>query len=160
MSRENTGALFIAAFVVLIFQYTLVGIVGELKSEPWPAFVFPGFKSVYTTGEGIELNDVRFELHDGNGAIETMSPNRFFSDLPRSQVSGFIRVHFSGEDEVSGLDSEVTKWLFSEAERMSGERPQQISVTGIRLHFPEPARSVEPDSVSERFRFTLNPEGE
>ncbi|MCC5914536.1 MAG: hypothetical protein JJU46_09200 [Balneolaceae bacterium] len=155
MSQGRKGNLFIIAFVILVLQYALVGIVGELKSEPWPAFVFPGFKSVYSDGEGYQLNDIRFELYEGEEVV-TLMPHHLFSEMPRSQVSGFVRSHFSDPDQIDSITPEAREWLYKEARRESGLAVDRIELVGLRFHFPQSLQVAEPDSVTERFRIKLN----
>lgn len=154
MSRERKGYLFIIAFVILILQYALVGIVGELKSEPWPALVFPGFKSIYSDGDGYQLSDLRFELYEGEDVVNLM-PHHLFSEMPRSQVSGFVRSHFSNPDQIEAITPETRQWLYQEARRESGLAVDRIELVGLKLHFPQSLEVAEPDSVTERFRITI-----
>lgn len=87
----------------------LVGIVGVLHSEPWPAFVLPGFKSVYEAKGQVEITSPKFFVKWQNSHVskKEIAASTLFSGLQQSQLQGFIRSNFSQTD----YSPEARNWL-------------------------------------------------
>lgn len=110
--------LFIVLLLFLPLQYGYVGVIGEIHSEPWPAFVFPGFKNVYSTDNHFEINQQLFRLHfDNQETTKEVLPQDLFPELPLSQIPGFMRTHFQDSVSVENLSDDASNWLY----RISGE---------------------------------------
>lgn len=116
--KSKIRTLFIVLILFLPLQYGYVGIMGEIHSEPWPAFVFPGFKNVYSTDHSVEIDQHLFRIHfNDQGSIKEVRPQELFPELPLSQISGFMRTHFQEPFSIENLSDEATNWLY----RLSGE---------------------------------------
>lgn len=117
--KENKiRKLFIILIVFLPIQYGYVGIVGEIQSEPWPAFVFPGFKNVYSVESSFEIEQYFFRLHfDDLITTKEVRPQELFPELPLSQMAGFVRTHFQDAVTIENLSDEAVIWLY----RLSGD---------------------------------------
>ncbi len=156
MKESTVTYLFIAAFIFLVLQYAAVGIIGVLDEEPWPAFVFPGFKSVYVYDDGYRVDQTLFEIVNNDGETVTrMMPQELFPELPNSQISGFMRSHFNDERWVAQLSEEARGLLIHQAEMHAGVAPATIDVVGIRLFISGDTDTAEPDSVAELSRTTI-----
>src|SRR5690625_4897206 len=91
MDRKVVKRIFILTILCLILQYGVVGLAGYYHSEPWPAFVFPGFRSVLAYEEGFEIS--RYELYFIQAGEDTtlIIPAEPFYAIPDSQRPGFMR---------------------------------------------------------------------
>jgi hypothetical protein len=76
----------------------LVGIVGVFYSEPWPAFVLPGFKNVYATKGQVEITAPKFFVEWRDNSREEIAASELFPGLQASQMQGFIQSNFKKED--------------------------------------------------------------
>ncbi len=118
--KSKIRTLFIVLLLFLPLQYGLVGIIGELHSEPWPAFVFPGFKSVYSTGTGVEIEQHLFRVYSEDGEmIQEGRPQELFPDLPLSQIPGFMRTHFHDSISVEHFSEKAVEWVYQKAQEFS-----------------------------------------
>jgi hypothetical protein len=154
-SKKRNGYLFIALFIFLVVQYAAVGVVSLADREPWPALLFPGFKSVYEFNGGYEIDRTRFEVivresGKDESRVIRLSPFGLFPDLPKSQLGGFISMHFGSSGKIHAFSEETVEWLAIQAQEVTGIRPVQIDVVYETLHFP--TGSVQADSVSVTFR--------
>jgi hypothetical protein len=156
MKKTTVTYLFIAAFVFLVLQYAAVGIIGVMDEEPWPAFVFPGFKSVYVYDDGFRIDQSYFEIiHNDGETVRRMLPHELFPELPKSQISGFMRSHFNDEDRVAQLSEEARDLLGVQAEKHAGVTPERIDIVGIRSFFSGEMAASEPDSMAELSRISI-----
>lgn len=157
-AERKSGYLFIALFIFLVIQYGLVGIIGVTDREPWPAFVFPGFKSVYVYDEGYEIEQIHFDLHILKGDTEVVQrykPYDFFPQLPKSQLSGFLSVHFGSAQHIRSFSDETVSWLNEQAVKVTGLEPVRLEVISEKLYFPLYDEIVRPDSMSVNFRVEI-----
>lgn len=156
MAVKTVRRIFIFFLFYLPFQYALVGIFGYFMSEPWPAFVFPGFKNVYTYEEGYEISDAVFEIHPQNSSeVMILKPREFFPEVPNSQISGFMRTHFSSEETTSSFDKQTKNWLRDNAARHTGHPPEDIQVVWLKKYYSNPENDARQDSTVENMRFTI-----
>lgn len=111
----------------------MVGIVGLYDAEPWPAFVFPGFKSVPVTDDAFETEQKAFVLVPEDHQSNTLkkSPAELFPEIPVSQLSGFIRQNFSDETDFTLLSAEGKKWLLKSAEHAVDTDLKKISLITV-----------------------------
>lgn len=118
MNKKSIRRLFIGVMIFLPLQYAAVGIVGLLDAEPWPAFVFPGFKSVHVFEDAFEIEQKIFELVSENEQADTLqqTPAELFPEIPVSQLSGFMRHNFSADRDFDSLSAEGKNWLLDRAE--------------------------------------------
>jgi hypothetical protein len=119
--------------IILPLQYGVVGIVGFYDAEPWPAFVFPGFKSVPVVEGAFETEQKVFELVPKQNEEEVLlkTPSELFPKIPVSQLSGFIRHNFSQELDAGKISSEGKEWLLQQAEHKAGVKLQKISLLTV-----------------------------
>lgn len=142
MSRSSVRRLFRIAFVVLIVQYALVGIVGVYASEPWPAIVLPAFKSTYAADGSFSVEKARFEVVFEGELSSTVPSVQFLAPLPRSHHPSF-------------LDEQCRPQSLSGRERTESCRPPEGKQWFIdRARSLYPSQSVESVNVVwERLRF-------
>lgn len=119
--------------IFLPLQYAVVGIVGFYDSEPWPAFVFPGFKSVPVMNGAFETEQKVFELisDDEGGEKLQITPAELFPDIPVSQLSGFLRQNFSADRDFDSLSPEARRWLRNQAESIASFGVKKISLVTV-----------------------------
>lgn len=123
--KRKIRAGFLVFFVYLIFQYGMVGIIGVIYSEPWPAFTLPGFKNVFDTGEFIEHKVPVFVVTGGAGEELILRPAQIFRDIPVSHHNGIMRHQFnpsrkSVKDGVKVMTPEGFDWLRARIEEETG----------------------------------------
>lgn len=149
MQPKTIKRIFLFFIFYLPFQYMLVGVVGLKYSEPWPAFVFPGFKSVYATEGNVEIDEARFFAVPENRSGERVeiTPSDLFKGLPASQLQGFLRSNFSEQREFS---DEVKHWFQQQLERLY---PDQI-FTLLQLEWSVVTYHQDGNSVSIEDRET------
>jgi hypothetical protein len=156
MKSKTKRLIFIALFIILPVQYGLVGIIGVMESEPWPAFVFPGFKSVYVFESGFEIDQTYFEVYPENRDEPVqLLPYELFRELPRSQISGFMRAHFRDVEMIESLSQEAKNWIQTEAYRALDLRPERVDIVDAKSFFAGKMKEMQPDSTVEQFRVTL-----
>lgn len=108
MTRRTVRKIFIAIMIFLPLQYLMVGIIGSFQSEPWPAFVFPGFKNVYHTADIITLRNPVFYGLNPDSSYTVLSTSAILKGIPRSHHRQFLRFQF----DRFGIDrSDNTKFL-------------------------------------------------
>lgn len=145
MKKYRVSKLFIAVMIFLPLQYAAVGIVGELHSEPWPAFTLPGFKNVYVTEDDlIQIEQKRFVIfeEDRSEPIE-LRPQEMFPLIPLSQVPGFMRTHFSDRRTVENLSVQAKQYLIEQVTKITGTEPERMELI-IRV---EKYRSIENELI-------------
>lgn len=148
MSEKTVRKIFISILIFLPIQYILVGVVGYYKSEPWPAFVFPGFKNVYETNETYLLPRTTFQTLDSSGnEIRSLSPNLFFEGIPRSQIDGLTRSLFRDREKVEQLSSEAKIFLLTNSQRLTNEEVQTVKVLYRQDQVRYIGGSIEIDST-------------
>lgn len=156
MRTSHVRSIFIFFMIFLPFQYALVGIIGISSGEPWPAFVFPGFKSVYTYEDGFELSNTVFEIHqEGTAEMISLKPHRFLPDVPTSQISGFMRTNFSSKEGTSTFNAETKNWLMNRAMNFADAPVTDVQVVWQQNFYTKPVIRTRPDSTIENRRFSL-----
>lgn len=127
LSKKTVKRLFIFILIYLPLQYAVVGIVGLKSSEPWPAFVFPGFKSVYVYGDSYQLNDFVMAVENNeNSLIREFTPRQFFYEIPNSQLAGFLRVNLESAEDSMVFDSSTRKWFHERGDELLGTSARNI----------------------------------
>lgn len=155
MNKERRiRILFTTVLILLPLQYAWVGVMGVIQSEPWPALVFPGFKSVYSDGERFFVTKTDIVVA-GQDHEEVLHPAELLSELPLSQLPGFMRTHFGSQLKVESLSREQREWLRQRAEITTGFKPETISIRQSRSWFSRPSDTASPDSVEILFEIQL-----
>lgn len=140
LGREQVKKVFLFFIVFLPIQYIYIGVVGVLWSEPWPAFALPGFKTVYTNQEQIEVTKPLFYAQLQNGKEIEVGSAELFSGIQQSQLQGFIRTNFSEEKSFS---DGVKDWLRKELKRMHPEKiPENLSIRWTQILYEKTDASV------------------
>lgn len=152
LSEKTVRSIFIICLILLPLQYGVVGVVGLYSSEPWPAFVFPGFKNVYVYGGNYQINEYLLEIEaDGAGLenVQELTPQEFFYEIPRSQVSGFLRATLGSEDKIEGLTSESIEWFQRRTTELSGRPESDLTLSYLhrRKYMTRRDDSLRVDSV-------------
>ncbi|MEX0647977.1 MAG: hypothetical protein WEA56_02040 [Balneolaceae bacterium] len=155
MNKHQVKNLFIFFLIFLPLQYAMVGVIGDKISEPWPAFVFPGFKNVYVYEDGYELSNAVVEIHLQNSEIIELSPKEFFPEIPPSQISGFMRTHFSGREKINSFDIETDEWLLNHAGQFTSQDVNEIHIVWLKKYYSKPRIMSVPDSTFTDNRFEL-----
>lgn len=148
MSIKTVRRVFISILIFLPLQYIVVGIVGYYYAEPWPAFVFPGFKNVYESNGQYQIHQTHFDLYNSRGEkLESVQPHNFFSGIPRSQVAGFLRVFFHDKNAIGNLSAEAKNFLHQTSLQFANRDVSRMDIV-YEVDFVESATSdLEPDSV-------------
>lgn len=144
---ESVNRLFIAFIIYLPVQYLGVGIVGALMSEPWPAFVLPGFKNVYDTEKRVEIDEPRFYIIS-NGEDIRISHFELFEGLQASQMQGFIQSNFRKPVQYS---KEAKEWLKNRAESVFPDvKVDGIKISWIGMVFDQVDGEVEKHAIDQQ----------
>ncbi|WP_234567517.1 hypothetical protein [Rhodohalobacter sp. 614A] len=156
MTKSDVRKLFTFFIIFLLFQYALVGVIGVYKSEPWPAFVFPGFKSIYVYEDGYEFSSTIFELYeeDKDEAI-SLKPHVFLPEVPISQLSGFLRTSFYSEEKEISFSNETKDWLMAQAAKFTDGPVTDVQVVWQQNFYSKSDRDTKVDSTIEYKRFSL-----
>jgi len=156
MRRKTIKRVFLFFIIYLPLQYGLVGIVGYYQSEPWPAFVFPGFKNVFVFEGSYEIQRTRFELVDpGSDRITELTPRQFFPDVPNTMMSGFMRAKFSDDETIQSFDESTKQWLLQRAIDKADEHGTDLHIHHAVIYLSGDPSSIEPDSIVTTNRFTI-----
>lgn len=156
LSAITVKRIFIFFLIFLPLQYGVVGLVGYYSSEPWPAFVFPGFKSVYVYGDTYKINQYIVEVVNADGQqLREFTPQQFFYEIPNSQVAGFLRANFDTVEDFETLDSETRRWFRERAEELMGGQPSEIYYLHRREYLTRKDNSLSRDSVKVVNRFVI-----
>lgn len=149
MSRSTVRRLFVVVFVALAVQYGLVGLVGVYASEPWPAVVLPGFKSVYATGERFRVEKPSIDVVFANEGREAVPSSRFLDPLPRSHHPSFLSaqcrpVSLSGTKETEACRRPGgQQWFVDRARALYPDRSvRTVEVVWGYLYFDPGTRRV------------------
>lgn len=135
--------------IFLPLQYILVGIIGYYKSEPWPAFVFPGFKNVYVSEEHYIVRQTRFEFYNNqNQKVATVQPHRFFPGVPRSQIAGLTRTVFHNKNKILNLSSAAREYLYENGKRVTDMNFSRMDITREVDYLDAGSMDLEPDSTA------------
>lgn len=94
MKKKQIRHLFIFMLVFLPLQHAVVGLIGYMRSEPWPAFVFPGFKNVYDSGDTITLRNPYFYAMQDDEELLHIPTEKVFRGIPVSHHRGILRYQF------------------------------------------------------------------
>jgi len=142
MTRAQVRQLFGAAALFLVLQYGLVGVIGLIASEPWPAVVLPGFKSVYATTGAITVEKPAIEVVFRDGNRTTVETPRFLAPMPRSHQTTFLQkqcrpASLSGTPATERCRSESGRqWFLQRASHLFPNRPiRHVTVLWERLRF-------------------------
>jgi hypothetical protein len=156
MSKHTVKKIFIAVLIWLPVQYGITGIVGYYKTEPWPVFVFPGFKNVYVYEGGFEIANTQFEVYtESNDEPVILHPRELFSDIPLSQVPGFMRIHFSDSTGIQSFTPRTVEWLERQAAMVIDGRMTRMDVVSLMEYYSIGEMGSVKDSVSELQRTTI-----
>jgi|SRR6056297_97060 len=149
LSNQTVKRLFIFVLIYLPLQYAIVGIVGLKSSEPWPAFVFPGFKSVYVYGDSYQLNDFVFavEIND-NRLMREFTPRQFFYEIPNSQLAGFVRTNLESAEDSIAFDSSTRKWFHERGDELLAATARNIYYIHRRRYMTRLDGELKTDSVT------------
>lgn len=136
MEKSLVKNLFIAVIILLVVQYGIVGIVGFYHSEPWPAFVLPGFKNVYVYDDGFEIEQIMFEVWaDGYEGSVIIQPQELFPQIPLSQIPGFTRTHFRDSVSIQKISDSGIGWLGQQVYAAVGSSPLEMDVVYIKEYY-------------------------
>lgn len=149
MKSKTVKYIFIFFFAYLPLQYALVGIIGLYKSEPWPAFVFPGFKNVYVYNGGYQVDQNLFEVYfPDQDQPEVYLPHQFFPEIPLSQVPALMRNHFRGEYFTQKeLSAESVLWLKEHANSVTRRKTERLNIVEVKEYFRQGSLEIAPDST-------------
>jgi|AntRauTorcE11897_2_1112592.scaffolds.fasta_scaffold07168_1 hypothetical protein len=156
LSEKIVKRIFIFFLIYLPLQYAVVGIVGYYSSEPWPAFVFPGFKSIYVYGDTYQINQFMVEVESPDGTVlREFAPQQFFYEIPNSQVTGFLRSNLDGADDFEAFDTETRNWFRERAQALVGVSPGDLYYLHRRQYMTRFDNKLNIDSVKVLNRFKI-----
>lgn len=156
LSNQTVRRLFIFILIYLPLQYAVVGIVGLKSSEPWPAFVFPGFKSVYVYGDSYQLNDYVLAVEiDENRLTREFTPHQFFYEIPNSQLAGFVRSNLESAEDITSFNSATRTWFHERGDELLGTSARNIYYIHRRRHMTRVDGELKTDSVTVMKRLNI-----
>jgi len=145
-SKRSVTVLFIFFVAYLPLQYGAVGVVGLMASEPWPAFVLPGFKNIYSAGDRVTVLQPRFYARWEKDSLQKrrVEEQQLFEGIQPSQLLGFIRTHFRDSVKAAALGPEARRWLRHNLERVLPEAtaPAALEVEWARVSYSQTGREV------------------
>lgn len=148
LSTKTVRRVFIIVLICLPLQYAVVGIVGLYASEPWPTFVFPGFKNVYVYGNSYQINEfvVAVEQRE-NRQIREFTPRQFFYEIPNSQLAGFLRSNFEQAEDIHSFDQLTRDWIHERGEELIASEAGSIQYIHNRRYMTRDEGEMRADSV-------------
>ncbi|MEX1262163.1 MAG: hypothetical protein WEA58_14925 [Balneolaceae bacterium] len=156
MTKSYVRKLFIFFLIFLFCQYGLIGVISIYKSEPWPAFVFPGFKNIYVYEDGYKFSNAILELYQEDKAEAlSLKPHVFLPEVPTSQISGFLRTSFFSEEKAITFNDETKNWLMDHAANFTDESVTDVHVVWQQNFYSKSGMEAKPDSTVEYKRFSL-----
>lgn len=148
MSEKTVRKIFIVILIFLPLQYIMVGVLGYYKAEPWPAFVFPGFKNVYQSQDYYLIQETQFEFYNPQGLKLTgIQPYRFFPELPRSQIAGLMRSLFPAQKEMKEFSPAAKEFLYENSKRIAGEDVSRMEVVHNIKYLKTGSSDLKADST-------------
>jgi len=155
MKKNTIRKIFIALIIWLPLQYGIVGIVGHYQSEPWPAFVFPGFKNVFVFNDHYVLNQTYFEVQGDEGETVQLKPGHLFQEMPNSKINGFMRSVFPDQNHVDSFNQSTINWLYQRAGEVTELRVERLEVVRMREFASLYNEEIRVDSihVDQRIKF-------
>lgn len=119
MEKRNVKRLFAFFILFLPLQYGMVGILGVLFREPWPALVLPGFKNIYFKEDRIELEEPQIfaKVSDREEWVK-ISASGLFQGLQASQLQGFLFANFRDPAKAAGFSIEGKRWLSDRLQKL------------------------------------------
>jgi len=146
--KKTIKRIFIFFLCYLPIQYALVGIVGYFKAEPWPAFVFPGFKNVYVYNGQYVVNDYYLEInHPDKDSLSVITLQNFFDEIPISLLAGFMRSNLSDQTIADNYSDETLEWFENRAELKTSFTTNQIELVHERRFMQRKNDTLSPDST-------------
>ena len=156
MAKSSVRKLFLFFLLFLFYQYGLIGVIGIHKGEPWPAFVFPGFKNVYVYEDGYEFSSPIFELYQEDKAEAlSLKPHVFLPEVPISQLSGFLRRSFFSKERAITFDDETKNWLIDRAAKFTDGSVTDVHIVWQQNFYSKSSREAKVDSTVEYRSFSL-----
>ena len=160
LPNKTVRSIFIFCLILLPLQYGVVGIAGLYSSEPWPAFVFPGFKNVYVYGGNYQINEYLLEIAADSAdveRIEVFTPQEFFYEIPRSQVSGFFQTTIGSEENIEALSDESLEWLRRRSAELMKQPGSKLTLSYLHRRMYKTRRdgSLKVDSVQVISNFKI-----
>lgn len=158
MEKRNVKNLFITILIFLPLQYGMVGIVGEMQSEPWPSFVFPGFKTVHHFQGNYVLERTHLEIEKSEISDEQhfVTPRQFFYDISVQNINGFMRTVFADQETIDSFSAETISWLRKRAEQFSNKNLSEIKLVRSNEYASRIGPDLQVDSVSVRQVLYIN----
>jgi len=154
--KKTIKRIFIFFLCYLPVQYALVGIVGYFKAEPWPAFVFPGFKNVYVYDGQYAVNDYYLEIsHSDHESPAVVSLQNFFDDIPLSMLAGFMRSNLTEQELADDFSDETLRWFANRAVLKTGLATEQIELVHERRFMQRKDGELSADSTHIMSRVQL-----
>lgn len=151
MSEKTVRKIFIFILFFLPLQYIVVGVVGYYMAEPWPAFVFPGFKNVYESNNYYLVQQTRFELYGtGNEKIASVEPYHFFPDVPHSQIAGLMRSVFHDLETIRDFSPEAKELLYHNSRRIAGRDVRRMEIVQIVDFLKSGSGNLKADSTASQ----------
>lgn len=155
-SASTIKRIFLFFLIFLPLQYAVVGIVGYYSSEPWPAFVFPGFKNVYVYGDSYQINQFIVEVESTEGAVvREFTPQQFFYEIPNSQVAGFLRSNLDDAEDFEAFDTETRNWFRERGRELIGVTPGDLYYLHRRQYMTRNGNGLTIDSVKVLNRYKI-----
>lgn len=142
MSRSLVRRIVVGVALLLVVQYGLVGLIGVVASEPWPAVVLPAFKAVYSASDAVEVVQPSVEVVRGDGSRTRLDVATFLAMLPRSHHDAFFRTvcrpaSISGTDATERCQTpDGARWFVQRAATLAHETDvQAVDVVWSRLRY-------------------------
>jgi hypothetical protein len=160
MSRKKVKRVMIFFILFLPLQYALVGVSDSLKSEPWPALVLPAFKNSFGSKKQLFTHQVAFSVKDKkNKKLRELDPAKLFPNIPKSQLSGFLRLHFSDSLKIADFNTQTRKWLRRRVEQLQpAGHPQKLVVKWIKKQYRPGQETPSQSEIENRFTIPLDDE--
>lgn len=148
MRVKKVQTIFLIILIFLPLQYVAVGIIGSYAGEPWPAFVFPGFKNVYESENFFIVQETEFDLYSSsNDKIASLSPHLFFAEIPRSQIGGLTRTLFQNQADIESFSPAAKEFLLKNGTLLTDHKISRLDVIYKENFLRVEHEKVRTDSV-------------
>lgn len=158
-TRRLVKLVVVPILIYLPIQYGVVGMVDVIASEPWPAFVLPGFKNIYSTQDRVEIVEPHFYARWGgeHPPKQIVPAQVLFDGLQPSQLQGFIRTHFQDSTKVAAFSPQTRMWLRQKVQKVFPDRapPVALEVVWARVTYDQTGTGVRVDHETVEKKITI-----
>lgn len=132
-----------------------MGILDVVSSEPWPALVLPAFKHASSSKAQIIIQQVHFFVENSQtGELTEVKTHKLFPNIPRSQLSGVMKLQFSDSVHTASFSIAAKDWLKARLKQLQlAGAPHKLIVRWLKQSY---RLGSEQHHVEIQNQFTIN----